>query len=101
MNSTWPKITERDNEVLSAINLNELTDEGLSCILSRIQDTGRVKIVQWYLYDHLFGEHDTVTYEKFVNADLSGDLPYMIDTAEIKALVYEVVGGNEMDLSPQ
>lgn len=101
MNSTWPKITERDKEVLSAINLNELTDEGLSCILSMIQDTGRVKIVQWYLYDHLFDEQDNVTYEKFVNADLSGDLPYMIDTAEIKALVYEVVGGNEMDLSPQ
>lgn len=101
MNSTWPKITERDKEVLSLINLNELSDEGLSCILSMIQDTGRVKIVQWYLYEHLFDEQDTVTYEKFVNADLSGDMPYMIDTAEIKALIYEIVGGNTMVLPVQ
>ena len=100
MNTTWPRITERDKEVLSSVNLNELSDEGLSCILSMVQETGRVKIVQWYLYDHLFNDGDTVTYEKFVDADLSGDLPYIVDTAEIKDLIYEIVGGNEV-LIPQ
>jgi hypothetical protein len=64
-----------------------------------IQDTGRIKIIQWYLYDHLFNEEDTVTYDKFVNADLSNDLPYMVDSAEIKALIYEIVGDNEMVIS--
>lgn len=98
MNTTWPSITEKDKELLSSVNLQELSDEGLSCLLSMIQDTGRIKIVQWYLYDHLFTEGDTVTYEKFVNADLSGDLPYIVDTAEIKALVYEVIGGNETEI---
>lgn len=99
MNTKWPRITERDKEVLSSVNLHELSDEGLSCILSMIQDTGRIKIIQWYLYDHLFDEEDTVTYDKFVNADLSCDLPYMVDSAEIKALIYEIVGDNEMVIS--
>ncbi len=96
MNTACQRIADREKEVLASVKLNELSDEGLSYLLSMIQDTGRIKIVQWYLYDHLFSEGDTVTYEKFVNADLSGDLPYMIDTAEIKALVYEIVDGNEI-----
>jgi hypothetical protein len=64
-----------------------------------IQDTGRIKIIQWYLYNQLFNEEDTVTYDNFVNADLSSDLPYMVDSAEIKALIYEIVGDNEMVIS--
>lgn len=100
MYTTWPNQTEKDKKVLSSVNLNELSDEGLSYILSMVQETGRVKIVQWYLYDHLFSEGDTVTYEKFVGADLSGDLPYIVDTAEIKDLIYEIAGGNEV-LIPQ